>query len=118
MLDNIGWHSIAGRHAALADRVGNAGRYHHDVAPFSAIAGPEGWDDLASLVGVGKPAILFGSHIEPPRGWSTDMSIPVLQFVADGIPVEGEFDDVIRLGPPDVPEMIEFRQGDEPGPVP
>jgi ribosomal protein S18 acetylase RimI-like enzyme len=116
VLDNVGWHSIIGRHAALADRVGNAGRYHRDVAPFSAIAGDEGWDDLATIIGVGKPAILFGPHIQPPEGWTTDMSMPVLQFVADGVSFEGDFDDVVRLGPQDVSEMIELVKATNPGP--
>jgi ribosomal protein S18 acetylase RimI-like enzyme len=116
VLDNVGWHSIAGRHAHLADRVGNAGRYHRDVAPFSAIAGPEGWDDLASIVGVGKPAILFGPHIQPPDGWTTDTSFPCLQFVADDVEVRETFDDVVRLGPQDVPDMIELVKAMNPGP--
>lgn len=116
VLDNVAWHSIVGRHAELADHVGNAGRYHRDVAPFSAIAGPDGWNDLATIIGVGKPTILFGPHIQPPAGWATDMSMRVLQFVADDVVVDETFDDVIRLGRQDVPEMIDLVKATNPGP--
>lgn len=115
VLDNVGWHSVTGRHAALADRVGNAGRYVREVAPFSAISGPEGWDDLATIIDTGV-AILFGPNIEVPDGWKVDMSMTCLQFVADKVEADERFDDVVRLGPADIKEMIELVDATRPGP--
>src|SRR2546422_2703500 len=88
LLDNIGWHAIAGPHSGLAERHGLAGRYDLDVAPFSAIADPtsdQAWADLAELAGPGHPAILFAPGLEARPGWDVASHFKCLQMIAGDI---------------------------------
>lgn len=118
VLDNVGWHAISGPQSALADRVGLAGRYHLDVAPFAAIADPtsdEAWRDLATLTGAGHPAVLFAPNLEPRTGWSVVRHFNCLQLVAGEIGEPPDID-LVDLGPDDVPEMLELVAATRPGP--
>ena len=118
VLDNIAWHSMTGAHRHLADRNGLAARFHRDVAPFSALGDrtPQAWDDVAELVGPGKPAILFGPRMDVPDGWAIDVSFPCLQLVADKIVDRVPEIPLIDLGPDDVTEMVDLVQLTNPGP--
>ena len=116
VLDNPMWHAITGPQAGLAERVGNAGRFHRDVAPFCAISGDlDAWDDLATLVGPGHRALLFAADVEIPDDWHIDHSFACLQMVAGDLkPRKGiELED---LGPDDVLEMIGLVEATRPGP--
>lgn len=118
VLDNVAWHSMTGAHRHLADRNGLAARFHRDVAPFSALAdrSPQAWDDVAELVGPGKPAILFGPRIDVPDGWTIDVAFPCLQLVADEIVDRAPEIPLVDLGPDDAKEMVDLVALTNPGP--
>src|SRR5262245_48817573 len=108
LLDNVGWHAISGPHSALADRNGLAGRYHLDVAPFSAIAHPssdEAWNDLAELAGPSHPAILFAPGLAARDGWDVAAHFMCLQMVAGDIAPPPDVE-LVDLTADDVPEML------------
>jgi len=119
LLDNIGWHAIAGPHSNLADRNGLAGRYQLDVAPFSAIADPasdEAWADLAELAGPSHPAVLFAPGLEARDGWDVVVHMKCLQMVAGDVAAPGENIELVDLTPDDVPEMLALVEATRPGP--
>jgi predicted GNAT family acetyltransferase len=117
LLDNVPWHAIDGPQSALADRTGRAGRFHLDVAPFSAIAddSTDSWHDLAALAGPGKPAVLFTPGVVTPNDWHEDLRFACYQMVATDV-TQRPAHELITLGPQDVPEMIELVQATQPGP--
>lgn len=119
VLDNVGWHAIAGPHSTLADRNGLAGRYRLDVAPFSAIADPssdEAWNDLGELAGPSHPAVLFAPGLEARPGWDVVMHFTCLQMVAGDIPAPRDDVELVDLTPDDVPEMLALVAATRPGP--
>src|SRR5581483_8892387 len=119
ILDNIGWHAIVGPHAALADRNGSAGRYHLDVAPFSAVSDPasdEAWRDLAELAGPAHPAVLFAPGLEARDGWDVVVHMKAFQMVAGDIPQARDDVGLVDLTPDDVPEMLALIAATRPGP--
>jgi GNAT superfamily N-acetyltransferase len=118
VLDNAVWHAIDGHHHALANRVGSAGRFHRDVAPFGAIRddSPEAWNDLAELIGPGHRALLFAPALGVPDGWVAEHHIPAHQLVAGDITERRTGFDLVDLGPQDVPEMLELVAETRPGP--
>ncbi len=118
VLDNVVWHAIDGPQGSLAERVGLAGRFHPEVSPFSAIREPSAaaWSDLAQLVGAGKAAILFGPQVPAHDGWTPEHRIPCLQLVATDVTARSTIDDLVELGPSDVPAMLELVDATRPGP--
>lgn len=119
VLDNVVWEAIAGPNAALAERLGKAGRYHRDVAPFAGIADatdPGCWRDLAALIGPGHRAMLFSPPVTPPEGWTVEFTIPGVQMVANDVVGERTGLELVRLGAGDVPEILELIAATRPGP--
>lgn len=118
VLDNPAWASLSGPHAAFAERAGgHAARYAPDVAPFSAIADPDdprSWDGLRSLTGPDGIVSLAGV-LSPPPGWETVGSIPGVQLVDTSLRAEPA-PEAVRLGPADVPEVLELIELTKPGP--
>lgn len=119
VLDNVVWHAATGVQRELAEHNGLAARFLRDVAMFSGLAdaaSPEAWDDLGRLVGAGKPAILFLPDAEVPDGWSKEHAIPCFQMLAEHVDGTAGRDDIIELGPQDVPDMLELVNATRPGP--
>lgn len=119
LLDNVGWHAIAGPQSDLAERNGLAGRYDLDVAPFSAIADPSSdraWSDLAELAGASHPAVLFAPGLQAREGWDVVMHFTCLQMVAGDIAGPGQDVELVDLTPDDVPEMLALVAATRPGP--
>ena len=118
ILDNAIWGSLSGPHRHLAQRHGRAVRYHPDVAPFVALADagdPVAWRDAAALVGPGETFALSGSGISPPAGWeSSHLGIGVQMIDVDV--VKQPDPEAIRLGPADVPEILDLIARTQPGP--
>jgi len=100
-LDNPIWHSLAGRHAALALRHGNVARYPADVAPFLGVAhaAVDAADALAALVAPGESVYLLGVTPPLPAGWVLDDPVPLAQMICPR-----------RIAPVDGPEIIELTQ--------
>ncbi|WP_327256958.1 GNAT family N-acetyltransferase [Streptomyces sp. NBC_01244] len=118
VLDNPAWASLSGPHAAFAVRAGGlAARYAADVAVFSAIADPadpRSWDALRSLAGPDGVVALSGV-LAPPTGWETVWSTPGVQLVDTALRAEPA-PEAVRLGPADVPEVLELIGLTKPGP--
>jgi ribosomal protein S18 acetylase RimI-like enzyme len=117
VLDNPAWASLSGPHRHLAELTGRAGRYPTDVSPFVALADqadPRAWADLAALVGPGNSFTAAGLA-DLPAGWGGSDPIPGVQLVATtlrGVPDP----EAVRLGPADVPEMLDLVARTQPGP--
>ncbi|MFG1811427.1 GNAT family N-acetyltransferase [Streptomyces sp. NPDC049040] len=117
VLDNAAWAALTGPHRHLAERFGSAARYRADVSPFVAIADPadpRSWADLATLVGPGNPFAIAGVPTLP-AGWATGQSGQGVQLVATAVEA-GDDPEAVRLGPADVPEMLELVERAKPGP--
>jgi GNAT superfamily N-acetyltransferase len=124
-LDNPVRSSLAGPHARFAQRRGAVLRYPADVAPFAGMpdepAGAD-WDDLASLAGPGARVALAGLWARPPDGWEFQPVGEGVQLIDAGIDLDGGADEaagdgeIVRLGPADVPEMLDLASRTRPGP--
>ncbi|WP_329181455.1 GNAT family N-acetyltransferase [Streptomyces sp. NBC_01477] len=117
VLDNPAWAALTGPHRHLAEIVGSAARYLSGVSPFVAIADaadPRSWADLATLVGPGNSFALAGAPTLPD-GWSTGQSGQGVQLVATSLRHAAD-PEAQRLGPADVPEMLDLVARAQPGP--
>ncbi|WP_405625700.1 GNAT family N-acetyltransferase [Streptomyces sp. NBC_01396] len=117
VLDNPAWAALTGPHAHFAERVGRAARYPADMAPFHALAetdDPQAWADLAALVGPGGTASVR-SVPKAPTGWETVRTGHGVQLVDTGLRA-GPDPEAVRLGPDDVPEILDLVDRTEPGP--
>jgi ribosomal protein S18 acetylase RimI-like enzyme len=117
-LDNPVWSSLAGPHGRFAQRRGNVLRYPADVSPFVALPGqPDDadWADLAALAGPAATVMLAGIRVQPPSGWEVAAVGEGVQLIDAGIEAApgGE---TVRLGPADVPEMLDLARRTKPGP--
>ncbi|GAA4555319.1 GNAT family N-acetyltransferase [Pseudonocardia xishanensis] len=117
-LENPVHGALTGPHRALAERRGRAARYLPDVAPFCALPlapTPADWADLAALAGPGGEVLLAGPARPAPDGWETTMDLPGVQMTGDAL--RGGTDaEAVRLGPADVPEMLDLVARTRPGP--
>jgi GNAT superfamily N-acetyltransferase len=118
ILDNAGWASLSGPHASIAEGHGLARRYPVDISPFGALADdrdPQGWRDLAELIGPEQRIVLSGSHLVVPEAWQTPDGGSGVQLI--GGDVAGKEDDAaLELGTADVPEMLDLVSRTKPGP--
>ncbi|MBX6385279.1 MAG: GNAT family N-acetyltransferase [Microbispora sp.] len=117
-LDNPAWASLTGPHAHFAERYGSALRYPGDVAPFFALPDepePADWHDLAVLAGPGVAVSVTGGTVAPPYGWEVVAHGAGVQLVGDDV-VPAPDDEAVRLGPADVPEMLDLVARTQPGP--
>lgn len=119
VLDEIVWASLTGPyHRHLVQRNGSAARYHPDVAPFVALADPadpQGWSDVAELVGPGATVAVSGSGVVPPAEWAATLVGTGVQLIDVALD-KGEDPEAVRLGPGDVPEILDLVARTEPGP--
>jgi ribosomal protein S18 acetylase RimI-like enzyme len=117
VLDNPVWSALTGPHAHFATATGNAARYQHDVAVFGGLADaddPSAWADLLGVVGADDTVVTVGVG-DPPAGWDVVAAVHGVQF--EGTALRGEPDEeAVRLGPADVPEMLDLVRRTEPGP--
>ena len=117
VLDRTVWESLAGHHARFADRHGRAVRYHPDVAPFVALSDPadeRAWTDAAELVGPGGTVSLVGAA-SWPDGWEVQSRGESVQLVDTGLRAR-PYPEAMRLGPDDVPEILDLIARTKPGP--
>ncbi|MFG2637316.1 GNAT family N-acetyltransferase [Streptomyces sp. NPDC048362] len=118
VLDNPALASLTGPHAGFAEGRGRVLRYPADVSPWLAL--PEepdarDWADLAALAGPGAEVALAGFGGRIPDGWEVTFRMPGVQFVDDGLAAAPE-PEAVRLGPADVPEMLDLVARTQPGP--
>jgi ribosomal protein S18 acetylase RimI-like enzyme len=118
VLDNPALTSLSGPHAHFAERRGRVLRYPLDVSPWLALPDEpdeQDWADLAALAGPGAEIPLAGFVGEVPDGWEVTHRIEGVQLVADGLATAPDAE-AARLGPADVPEMLDLVARTRPGP--
>ncbi|MCX4706782.1 GNAT family N-acetyltransferase [Streptomyces sp. NBC_01352] len=116
-LDNPVWAALAGPHAHFAERVGRAARYPADVYAFAAVADPAdpaAWADLHTLLG--PETVVRIKEVESvPRGWEAVGGGRGVQLVDTALRAEPA-PEAVRLGPDDVPEILDLVARTRPGP--
>jgi len=116
-LDNPVRSSLTGPHARFAQRRGNVLRYPADVSPFVALPDEPtatDWEDLAVLAGPGTQVGLAGV-LAAPGGWAVTPLGEGVQLIDAGVDAAAD-GGTVRLGPGDVPEMLELAARTKPGP--
>ncbi|WP_411083016.1 GNAT family N-acetyltransferase [Streptomyces sp. cmx-18-6] len=117
-LDNPARSSLTGPHAHFAERRGRILRYPVDVTPWLALPDApdaQDWADVAALAGPGGTVTLTALRESPPEDWE-------IVFRADGVQLVDESavpepaPEAVRLGPADVPEMLDLVERTRPGP--
>jgi hypothetical protein len=109
-LDNPVRSSLAGPHARFAERRGNVLRYPVDVSPFLALPDQPAaadWADAAALAGPGALVALAGVQVPAPDGWQVTLIGEGVQLVEAEVEAAAD-DEAVRLGPGNVPEMLEL----------
>ncbi|GGX58904.1 GNAT family N-acetyltransferase [Streptomyces fructofermentans] len=122
-LDRPAFAALTGPHARFAERRGRVLRYPVDVSPWLALPddpGPADWADVAALAGPGQEIALPGFRGAVPDGWEVTFSVDGVQLVhygddGDG-PAAAPDPEAVRLGPADVPEMLDLVERTRPGP--
>ncbi len=117
-LDNPAQSSLLGPHAHFAERHGQALRYPTDVSPFVALADDAdetAWHDVAVLFGPGAVVPVAGITAPPPADWEVVLDLPGVQMI-DASVASAPDPEAVRLGPADVPEMLDLVARTQPGP--
>ncbi|MFB7914548.1 GNAT family N-acetyltransferase [Streptomyces sp. NPDC056061] len=110
--------ALTGPHAHFARRRGSILRYHPDVAPWFAVPDAPGagdWADAAALAGPGGAVTITAFREPPPDDWEIVFHAEGVQLVDAGVAAE-PFPGAVRLGPADVPEMLDLVARTRPGP--
>ncbi|MEU5538012.1 GNAT family N-acetyltransferase [Streptomyces sp. NPDC020362] len=118
ILDNPALASLTGPHARFAEQRGRVLRYPVDVSPWLGLpAEPDAddWADLAALAGPGCEVPLPGFRGEVPDDWEVTFRVEGVQLVDDGLAAAPDAE-AVRLGPADVPEMLDLAARTRPGP--
>lgn len=118
VLDNPALASLTGPHACFAERRGRILRYPADVSPWLAMPDEpdaDDWADVAALAGPGAEIELPGFRGALPDGWEVTFSIDGVQLVDEGMTAAPD-PEAVRLGPADVPEMLDLVERTRPGP--
>ncbi|MGW2572186.1 GNAT family N-acetyltransferase [Streptomyces sp. NPDC001537] len=116
-LDNPVWAALDGPHAVWAERLGRAARYPADMYAFAALADPAdpaAWADLHALLGPGTTVRLKGAD-GVPEGWDVVGGGQGVQLIDTRLRAEPA-PEAVRLGPDDVPEMLDLVAPTRPGP--
>ncbi|MEV4336866.1 GNAT family N-acetyltransferase [Streptomyces sp. NPDC049590] len=118
VLDNPALASLTGPHARFAERRGRVLRYPLDVSPWLALPDDpdeRDWADLAALAGPGAEVPLPGFGGRVPAGWEVTFRLEGVQLVDDALAAAPD-PEAVRLGPADVPEMLDLVARTRPGP--
>ncbi|MFF5337203.1 GNAT family N-acetyltransferase [Streptomyces sp. NPDC013181] len=110
--------ALRGPHAHFAERRGRVLRYPPEVTPWAALParpGPADWADAAALAGPGGLVCVTAFRELPPPDWEIAFHVEGVQLVDAGVAAE-PFPDAVRLGPADVPEMLDLVARTRPGP--
>ncbi|MFJ3698149.1 GNAT family N-acetyltransferase [Streptomyces sp. NPDC090052] len=117
-LDNPVRNALTGPHAGFARSRGRVLCYPAGVATwFSTPEAPDAadWADVAALAGPGGVVTLTAFHEPPPDDWEVVFHAPGVQLVDDGVNAAPD-PEAVRLGPADVPEMLDLVERTRPGP--
>ncbi|MFF5897775.1 GNAT family N-acetyltransferase [Streptomyces argenteolus] len=117
-LDNPSWSSLTGPHAHFAERRGRILRYPPDVTPWLALPerpDAQDWADVAALSGPGASVAITAFQEPPPADWEIVFHAEGVQMVDQDVDAAPD-PQAVRLGPADVPEMLELVERTRPGP--
>ncbi|MFD5032375.1 GNAT family N-acetyltransferase [Streptomyces sp. NPDC058220] len=117
-MDNPARSALTGPHAHFAERHGRLLRYPPEISPWLVLPDEPDeadWADVAALAGPGGSFALAGYHVPPPAGWEITFRADGVQLVADGL-VPAPDEEAVRLGPADVPEILDLVERTKPGP--
>ena len=120
-LDNPFWFSLVGPQQAWSQGNDLARRYPPEVAPFAALRepSPEAWAALAGLLEPAEGVALFGPELyQPPGGWTTLTTFPILQLIYGGaaLPARSPAAEPVLLRPEDTAAMQALVGLTRPGP--
>ncbi|MFJ2091271.1 GNAT family N-acetyltransferase [Streptomyces sp. NPDC087901] len=110
--------ALRGPHAHFAERRGRILRYQPEVAPWVALPDrPEAadWADAAALAGPGGAVTITAFREPPPDDWEVVFHAEGVQLVDAGVEA-APYPEAVRLGPADVPEMLDLVARTRPGP--
>ncbi|WP_329061284.1 GNAT family N-acetyltransferase [Streptomyces sp. NBC_01429] len=117
-LDRPAYSALTGAHAHLAERRGRLLRYLPDVSPWLALpedADAADWADAAALAGPGGGIVLAGYLGAVPDGWEVTFRAEGVQLVDAGLATAPDAE-AVRLGPAEVPEILDLVERTRPGP--
>ncbi|MFB7270117.1 GNAT family N-acetyltransferase [Streptomyces sp. NPDC056244] len=120
-LDNPARSALTGPQAHFAERRGRLLRYQPEVSVWVALPGTgegptaEDWADAAALAGPGAIIGLAGYGGSSPDGWEVTFRADGVQLVDAGVAAAPD-EEAVRLGPADVPEMLDLVERTQPGP--
>jgi ribosomal protein S18 acetylase RimI-like enzyme len=123
-LDNVVWHSLSTRHAALAESFDEARRFIPEISTIAGFQEPteRGYSSLAQLSEAGHVVNLaLDEPLErAPRGWSFVRGTPMPQMVYErnGNELAESADSlkILELGAADAADMMELTELTKPGP--
>jgi ribosomal protein S18 acetylase RimI-like enzyme len=122
-LDNIIWKALTTHQASFAESFEHARRFLPEVSPLGALREPtpEGYESLAALVGAGETIGLFlDQPYQPQPGWNFIAGAPMPEMVYEGASAplsrSSSGAEIVELGTPDVPDMMELTSLTKPGP--
>lgn len=115
VLDNPVWQSLHHAHRGLARIDGRAAGYDPEVAQFVGIEGrsDEDWADLRRLIGAKHVGLVLDRDV--PNDLRIAAEIPCHQMIAESWEPRAD-DEMIALGPDDVPDMLDLTSRTKPGP--
>jgi ribosomal protein S18 acetylase RimI-like enzyme len=117
-LDNPALSSLTGPHAHFAERRGRVLRYPADVSPWTALPDdpePGDWADMAALAGPGALVPLAAVSVSPPEDWKVEFALEGVQLTGEYV-IGEPYEEAVRLGEADVPEMLALVERTRPGP--
>lgn len=117
-LDSPARSALTGPHAHFAERRGRLLRYPPEMSPWLALPDDPGdadWADAAALAGPGGSLALAGFRVPPPDDWEVTFRADGVQLVDAGFAAAPD-EEAVRLGPADVPEILELVERTRPGP--
>jgi ribosomal protein S18 acetylase RimI-like enzyme len=122
-LDNVIWQALTTRQARFAEAFDCARRFFREVTALCAFeeAGERGYAALSGLAGEGGTAAVFlDVPYKARQGWEYVAGAPLLQMVCEnGTPssvTSNSEVEILELGTPDSPEMVELTSLTKPGP--
>jgi len=114
-LDNPIWSALTGPLKHHAEIRGRAARFDPGISLFTAVGAPDGWADLAALLGPGAEALISGPFLDPPAGWAPLTRYAGVQLVGTG--VRGRADPrAVTLTTADTPDILDLVARTTPGP--
>jgi GNAT superfamily N-acetyltransferase len=118
-LKNPAWYAMTSIQEDIAIRHGNACRYNPKISPFAAIAEPDDFPDLETLVGAGAAVALIsieGSEMKIPVGWQQVTRFPITQMICDTPTIDGLASPGAMLSVKDDQDMLALAEATDPGP--